>query len=552
MVLAHGIHKLKEVWQMNKYETVEELLIASEGEHYQFKEGKNRYDYTDAVKICCALANCGGGKLVFGITDKRPREVVGSKAFEQPERARENLMDALHVRVDFQLYEHNGKRILVFAVAGRPVGLPVQTDGIAWWYRGDSLIPMPEDVRLDIYSESGHDFSDDICKGAVINDLDRNAIDIFRGTWAESSRNKRILNLTTEQVMRDCEAVTDEGVTYAALILFGTRAALRKYLTQAELVFEYRSKEMAGPAAQREEFRDGFFNYYDRVWELVNLRNDKQHYQERFHVFGIPTFNEQVVRESVLNAVSHRNYQLPGSIFVRQYCDRLVIESPGGFPSGITVENILDRQSPRNRRIADIFQLCGLVERSGQGMNLIYEMAVREAKPLPDFRGTDAYFVKLTLNGLILDKRMLNLINKIGKERIEIMDTEDFLIVDALFRGQKLTVSMRERVKRLVDMGIVEHSGRGKYVLARNLYDAADKAGVHTRFAGSDRETNKELILKYIRKNGEKGTPFKELQQMLPGRSRKQIYSLLNDLRNKGKIELQGRTNNATWHSTPK
>ncbi|MDR1192677.1 MAG: putative DNA binding domain-containing protein [Peptococcaceae bacterium] len=537
---------------MNKYETIEELLIAPEGERYQFKEAKNRYDYTDAMKICCALANCGGGKLVFGITDKRPRSVVGSKAFEQPERARENLMDALHVRVDFQLYEHDGKRVLVFAVASRAVGLPVQADGIAWWYKGDSLIPMPEEVRINIYAESGHDFSDDICEGATIADLDNNAIEIFRGTWAENSRNKRVLGLMTEQLMRDCEAVTDKGVTYAALILFGTRAGLRKYLTQAEFVFEYRSKETAGPAAQREEFRDGFFNYYDRIWELVNLRNDKQHYQEGFHVFGIPTFNESVVREAVLNAVSHRSYQLPGSIFLRQYRDRLVVESPGGFPWGITVENILDRQAPRNRRIADIFQLCGLVERSGQGMNLIYEMAVREAKPLPDFRGTDVHFVKLTLNGLVLDKRMLNLINKIGDERLEVMITEDFIVVDALFREQKLTPAMRERIKRLVDMGIVEHTGRGKYVLARNLYEAAGKSGVHTRIDGLDRETNKELILKHIRESGDKGTPFKELRQVLPSRSRKQIHILLNDLRNDGKIELRGKTNNATWHSTSK
>ena len=83
--------------------------------------------------------------------------------------------------------------------------------------------------------------------------------------------------------------------------------------------------------------------------------------------FPIPTFNESVVREAILNAVSHRNYQLAGSVFIRQFPDRLVIESPGGLPNGISLDNILDRQIPRNRRIAEILALCGLVERSGQG-----------------------------------------------------------------------------------------------------------------------------------------------------------------------------------------
>ena len=81
--------------------TIEELLNAKEGEHYQFKEAKNRFDYGEAARCCCALANCGGGKLVFGITDKRPRKVVGSKAFDQPERTRMGLIEKLKVMVDF-------------------------------------------------------------------------------------------------------------------------------------------------------------------------------------------------------------------------------------------------------------------------------------------------------------------------------------------------------------------------------------------------------------------------------------------------------------------
>ena len=141
---------------------------------------------------------------------------------------------------------------------------------------------------------------------------------------------------------------------------------------QAEIIFEYRSKNAAGPAQHREEFRMGFFSCFNRLWELINLRNNKQHYQDGLFVHDVPTFNERVVREAILNAVSHRNYQLSGSVFLVQYNDRLVVDSPGGFPSGITIDNILDKQVPRNRLIAEIFALCGFVERAGQGMNLMY------------------------------------------------------------------------------------------------------------------------------------------------------------------------------------
>ena len=531
---------------MPNLETVRELLEAKEGEHVQFKEAKNRFDVGDAAKCCCALANNGGGKLVFGITDKRPRSVVGSAAFDQPERTRMGLIEKLKINVDFQIFNEGG-RVLVFDVKSRPIGLPVQYDGVAWIYEGDTLKPMPESMRRSIYEETGSDFSGMICAGATIEDLDETAIESFRAKWIEKSGKKQLDTLSKEQLLHDCGAITDDGVTYAALILFGKNAAIVKYLPQAEIIFEYRSSEASGPANQREEFKVGFFACYDRVWELVNLRNDKQHYQEGFFIFDIATFNERVVREAILNAVSHRNYQFGGSIFVRQFRDRLVVESPGGLPLGITIDNILDRQLPRNRRIAEILSLCGMVERSGQGMNLMFELSVQEAKPLPDFTGTDDFCVSVTLNGLIIDKAMLSVINRINEATMESMSTEDFLTINALYHDRPLSEKMQSRLNRLIEMGIVEHIGRKKYVLARSLYAATGKSGVYTRHVGLDRNTNKELLLKHIREHNEVGTSFKELQQVLPSHSRNQIQVLMRELKEAGKVICKGKTSAAKW-----
>ena len=343
----------------------------------------------------------------------------------------------------------------------------------------------------------------------------------------------------------------NEGITYAALILFGKKEALGRLLPQSEIIFEYRSSNVSGPANQREEFRVGFFACFNRLWELVNLRNDIQHYQEGFFIFDIPTFNESVVREAILNAVSHRNYQLAGSVFIRQFPDRLVIESPGGLPNGISLDNILDRQIPRNRRIAEILALCGLVERSGQGMNIIYETSVKEAKPLPDFTGTDDTFVSLTLNGLVIDKQMLSVINRIGNERLDTLTTADFLTINALYHDMPLDSHMQDRLKHLTEMGIVEHIGRSKYVLSRSLYSAIGKSGIHTRIVGLDRETNKELLLKHMREKGEEGASFKEFQQVLPNLNRDQITVLLRGLRRENRAYCVGKTSAARWFAGP-
>ncbi len=428
----------------------------------------------------------------------------------------------------------------------------MQVDGVAWWYEGDSLIPMPEEIRRDIYDEIGYDFSGSVCTSAAYSDLDDTAIEDFRKKWIEKSGNRRLSSLSKKQLLHDCEAITDDGITYAALILFGKRESLGRLLPQAEIVFEYRSSNMSGPANQREEFRVGFFACYNRLWELINLRNDIQHYQDGFFIYDIPAFNESVVREAILNAISHRNYQMAGSVFIRQYQEKLVVESPGGFPHGISLDNILDRQVPRNRRIAEILALCGLVERSGQGMNIIYETSIKEAKQLPDFTGTDDSFVCLTLSGLVLDKKMLSLINKIGNERLDSLTTIDFLTINALFYEKPLNNNMRLRLKQLTEMGIVEHVSRNKYVLARSLYSAAGKPGIHTRRVGLDRETNKALLLKHIHDKGDEGAPFKEFQQVLPGHNRGQIQVLLRELREEGRTHCVGNTSAARWFEGPK
>lgn len=100
---------------------------------------------------------------------------------------------------------------------------------------------------------------------------------------------------------------------------------------------------------------------------------------------------------------------------------------------------------------------------------------------------------------------------------------------------------------KLPSLGIVERISRYKYVLARSLYSAAGKQGVHTRRVGLDRETNKVLLLKHIHEKGSEGAPLKELQQVLPGHNRSQIQVLLRELRKEGRAHHVGNTSATRW-----
>ncbi len=407
---------------------IEELLGKREDERLEFKEAKHQYSFEKLVKYCAALANEGGGRMVLGVSDARPRQVVGTSAFNDLERTKAGLVERLRLRIFAEEIQHPDGRLLVFTVPSRPLGVPVAFEGAYWMRAGEDLVPMTPDQLRRIFAEAGPDFSAEVCPLATPEDLAPEAIASFRKRWHRKSGKEALLKTGDAQLLRDAELVTDDGVTYAALILLGTRSALGRHLSQAEVVFEYRASETPGPANQREEFREGFFLFDDRLWELVNLRNDRQHFQDGLFVFDVSTFDERSVREAALNAVSHRDYRDAGSVFIRQYPRRIEVVSPGGFPPGITTENLLWQQKPRNRRIAEALARCGLVERSGQGFDLIYGACIRHGKPLPDFIRTDEHFVWLTLHGTIQDPYFLRFLEQVGLERQASFDLEDLLV----------------------------------------------------------------------------------------------------------------------------
>src|SRR5690606_3159352 len=211
--------------------------------------------------------------------------------------------------------------------------------------------------------EAGPDFSAQPCPGTSLESLSSDAVATFRTRWSAKTADQRKLRWSDEETLNNAELLVDGTPTYASLILFGTRATLGRHLAHAELVFEFRSSEASGPAAAREEYREGFFLWHDAVWAAINARNERQSYQDGLFRIELPTFDEIPIREALLNAVAHREYHHSGSIFVRQYPERLEVVSPGGLPPGITTSNILDQQNPRNRRLAEALSRCGLIER---------------------------------------------------------------------------------------------------------------------------------------------------------------------------------------------
>jgi ATP-dependent DNA helicase RecG len=525
-------------------------LEAPEGSRLEFKRAERNFHFEKLAAYCVAIANEGGGQIIFGVTDRRPREVVGTETYPEPGRTEAGLHQRLGHRIRVEEFDWDGRRVLIVHVPGRLPGSAWSIDGRYLKRAGDDLAPLNDAELRAIFQEVGPDFSAQPA-WAGLADLASPSVHRFRERWARKANNPRIAQLSDEQLLVDAELLVDGCPTYAALILFGTQAGLGRHLAQAEVVFEYRSSEASGPAQDRAEYREGLLSIHDALWQRVNLRNDRQSYQDGLFRYDIPTFDETAVREALLNAIAHRDYRLPGSVFVRQYARRLEVVSPGGFPPGVNAENILDQQSPRNRRLAEALARCGLVERAGQGIDMMVESAIRQSKPLPSFAGSAAHEVRLTLEGGVRNPGFVRFLERIGEERLRHFSTYDFLALDAICRDLPLTESIRERLPGLLEAGAIEAQGRGRglrYHLSRALYAEIGQKGVYTRRKGLDHETNKALLLQHLASNADAGAPLSELCQVLPAQSTSSVQRLLRKLRAEGRATLRGSRRGARWY----
>jgi len=436
-------------------------------------------------------------------------------------------------------------------VPGRLPGTAWNINGSYLKRAGDDLVGMPDLELRTIFAESGPDFTAEPCP-TDLSSLDPTLIATFRDLWAVKSGNARMRQLSNETLLNDAELLVQGRPSFAALLLMGSRQAISQHLPQAEIVFEYRSSEASGPAQDREEFRTGFLGLQDALWKKINLRNDRQSYQNVFFRYDIPTFDEVAIREAILNSIAHRDYRLGGSIFIRQYPRRLEIVSPGGLPQGITPDNIADQQNPGNRRLAEALQRAGFVERAGQGLNLMIENAIKQTKPLPSFAGSADHEVRLTLAGTVQNPAFIRYLERLGDERLSTFSTYDYLALDALQRDlpQPLGERLADRMPTLVEIGAIERIGRGKgtrYLLSRDLFAAMGQSGAYTRQKGLDHETNKALLMKHLWDHATTGAPKRDLTQVLPSVSASSLHRLLEELRATGFVELRGERRWSRW-----
>lgn len=548
--------------------TIEQLRNMRESEdHVEFKrcqQGNLSFNGSDKQKpsdrrkcilgYVVALANANGGYLVLGMEDAFPHKVVGTSQCENALGKLENeIYKALQIPVDaYELFDEQNNRVVVVEIPRHPVGKALRFEDVPLWRSGEELIPMPDKVLFSILQETDPDYSQAICEGVTIDDLDKEAIDILKEKYARKQNNPTFTSLSDRQALSDLKLIEGNKVTNAAVLLVGKAEIIQQNFPQAKVQHEFRTTEGQERFDKRLSFVAPFYILIDQLWKAVNDRNGSVPVQEGAYMFDIPFFNEEVIREVINNAFAHRDYRLASEIVIKQYPTKLSVISPGGFPIGVTLENILTVSStPRNRLLADVLAATGIVERSGQGMDVIFRLTLSEGKQTPDYSKTNDYQVTAILSATVKDPGFALFIKSIQQELPENqkLSVFDVLTFCAIREGKQ--PKDKEIAKRLYSMGYLEKRGKTsaiRYILPRRYYKLTGNQSEYSELTDWDDEQIWSVLFRYLKKYGtaKKTDIAKLIGQHISDSQLRRLLERLSEGPNPPLIK-EGKTRNLTY-----
>lgn len=505
--------------------SIEQLKYCKESEDkVEFKKGEHgnvAYDGGSRLKpserrrcilgYVTALCNEKGGSLVIGMEDKYPHKVVGTRQNENSTGELEaNIYRDTGIRPKiYELYEDEAEkkgRVIVIDVPPRPAGTVFKFEDVPLMRVGEELKPMSDEVYLSIIQENEPDFSQQICRDATLDDLDPDALSVLKEKYARKQNNPIFLTLSNRQILSDLQLITDKGVTNAAVILLGKEDFIKRVYPQASVMLEYRHSESQITFDNRISYSQPFFIMIDRLWHDIDLRNGKFQIKEGPYIFDVPYFNEEVIRESINNAITHRDYTRHSETVIKQYPQKLIVTNAGGFPHGVTIDNLLTVPStPRNRLLADVLSKTGIVERSGQGIDKIFYRTLSEGKEAPDYSGSDAFNVELILSAIIQDKAFALFIESVQQNLAEDnkLSVFEIVVLDKIRRNEKTTALDKAVIKQLMDRNLIEKRGKTNgvhYILCRSYYEFTGNTAEYSKKSDWNTSQVTSIIIPFLTK----------------------------------------------------
>ena len=422
------------------------------------------------LKWICGFANAQGGKLYIGCDDNG--NVVGiDNSKKLLEDIPNKVRDAMGIIVGVNLLTDGNKEYIEINVPSYPVGISCK--GV-YHYRSGSTKQILTGPALEAFllRKHGATWDNSPMPAFTMDDVDDNVVAVFKKLAAKKGRiDSSLLDEPKEVLLDRLHLINGDYLTNAAMLLFSKDP--ERYQLGAFLKIGY--FESDADLLYQDEVHGSLIEQVDKAIDLIYLKymRAKISYEgiQRIERYFVP---EAALREALLNAVCHKQYQSGIPIQISVYEDRLYVANVGSLPEDWTLEKLMNKHTskPYNPNIAYVFYLAGFIESWGRGVEKICNALNAENLPMPEytvhpgdimikFTGPEDRIVRVA--GRLSEKLSEKLSDKLSDKE---QKTLELLLEDPGYTSPQIAeklnvsrVSVTKYLKSLKEKGFIERIG---------------------------------------------------------------------------------------------
>ena len=525
----------------------------------EFKSDVKSYPDHELIEEIVGMTNTVGGILFLGVEDdgtitgiqEKHKDAIGVTAL-----IANNTVPPVAVRAEVITEEKDVLKIeiprsrgVVSTSSGKILRRRLKLDG------APEVIPMYSYEIPSRLSELGLlDFSSQPLAGAVLDDLDPNQrIRLRRIIQNRQGGEKALLTLPNDELDIALRLVTEVAGKYVptmtGMLLIGKEERIAELIPTARSTFQV----LEGTAVRiNEDSSRPLLELFENYETYLKAWNPERETEYGLFRIPIPEFDWAAYREGLVNAFCHRDYTMLGSVRVLIDDEGLIISNPGGFIDGVNLKNLLTVEPHgRNPALADAMKRIGLAEKTGRGIDRIFEGSIIFGRPWPDYTESTSRTVKLFIQRAKANLPFAKFIAEEQERRQKPLSIYTLMILSLINRERRCELGriievtnlseskVRSAVENMIEIGMLEASGSGKnrsFILGEKVYRETNESIKYVRQADIGNIRRPELIIKLAKT--QQGIITKQDVMNLFKISQAQAYSLLKQLKNENKITL--------------
>lgn len=402
------------------------IIQSGEGYKTEFKRNVN----TDLSKELAAFANASGGRIFIGIEDNG---TVSGVAIDNALKSKVQMM-AHDCDPSVEIELSSFRNVLIINV---PEGKdkPYRCTNGFYIRNGASSIKLGTREIIDFIQSEGKIKFDELGNRAVkypaqLYDAAINRYKKLAGITAAITNHELLTNLGLLYTGEATALLNNTGV------LFFTQTPLQ-FIPQAVVTCVAYKGNSKVTILDRKDFEQDLITNIDEALVFLK-RHLNLSYEitatQRTEKMEIP---EVVLREAVVNAVTHRDYFEKGAnVMVEIFDNRVEISNPGGLPKGLNPEDFGKRTLARNGLIASLLLRAKYIEKLGTGIMRMRQQMLQAGLPEPEF-GFDGFFT-IILKKVYTPEKAIAVSLNVTAKRLERM----MYVLRQLQAGNNLDISM--------------------------------------------------------------------------------------------------------------